>query len=27
VIIIAFIMMQLAFRSSDRNREAEGVQF
>ena len=27
VIVIAFAMMQLAFRASDRNREAEGVQF
>jgi NADH-quinone oxidoreductase subunit H len=27
VIIVAFMMMQLAFRASDRNREAEGVQF
>ena len=27
VIIVAFVMMQLAFRASDRNREAEGVQF
>jgi hypothetical protein len=27
VVVVCFIMMQLAFRASAKNREAEGVSF